>query len=127
MAVRISDVNYGGHLGNDAVLSLAHEARIRYLGTLGYTELDIEGLGIIMTDAVIVYRAESFHGDRLRIEVAVDSFHSHGCDFVYRISRADDSREIARLKTGIAFFDYAKRKIAQLPVGFREKTLKKVL
>ena len=30
VAVRIGDINYGGHLGNDAVLSLAHEARLQY-------------------------------------------------------------------------------------------------
>ena len=26
--IRITDLNYGGHVGNDAVLSLIHEARI---------------------------------------------------------------------------------------------------
>jgi len=29
--VRITDINYGGHLGNDAVLGLVHEARIAFL------------------------------------------------------------------------------------------------
>ena len=29
--IRISDINYGGHLGNDAVLSIVHEARIQFL------------------------------------------------------------------------------------------------
>ena len=31
LPVRISDINYGGHLGNDAVLALAQEARVRFL------------------------------------------------------------------------------------------------
>ena len=30
--IRISDINYGNHLGNDAVLSLAQEARVRGSG-----------------------------------------------------------------------------------------------
>ena len=26
--LRISDINYGGHMGNDAVLTIVHEARL---------------------------------------------------------------------------------------------------
>ena len=29
--VRITDLNYGGHLGNDALLGLLHEARVHFL------------------------------------------------------------------------------------------------
>ena len=38
--LRISDINYGGHLGNDAVLSIAHEARIRFFNKHGFKEID---------------------------------------------------------------------------------------
>jgi len=27
--IRITDINYGGHLGNDSLLSIIHEARVR--------------------------------------------------------------------------------------------------
>ena len=50
VTVRIGDINYGGHLGNDAVLSLAHEARLQYFKSLGYSEIDIEGVGIVLAD-----------------------------------------------------------------------------
>ena len=30
LKIRVSDLNYGGHLGNDSVLSLAHESRVRF-------------------------------------------------------------------------------------------------
>jgi acyl-CoA thioesterase FadM len=33
IAIRITDLNYGGHAGNDVFLALAHEARERFLGT----------------------------------------------------------------------------------------------
>ena len=121
LEIRIADINYGGHLGNDSVLSLAHEARIRFLSSFGYTEKDIEGSGIIMTDAVIVYRGEGFHGDRLLIEIAVDDIQSHRCDLLYRFSRVADQKEIARLKTGISFYDYGKRTIAPVPAEFKAR------
>ena len=53
--IRISDINYGGHLGNDAVLSILHEARLRMLIEHGWTEMSIEGVSIIMSDSVILY------------------------------------------------------------------------
>jgi acyl-CoA thioesterase FadM len=121
MPVRITDVNYGGHLGNDALLSLLHEARVRYLRSLGWSEMDIAGASIIMTDAVIVYRNEAFQGDVLRIEVAVKDLQATSCDVVYRVTTIASGAEIARAKTGIAFFDYGKRRIVPMPEAFRRQ------
>ena len=42
--VRISDINYGGHLGNDSILSIIHESRVRFLNEYGFSEKDILGL-----------------------------------------------------------------------------------
>ena len=60
--VRITDINYGNHLGNDAILSMMHEARVQFLQSLGYTELDVEGAGMIMADTAIIYKGEGFYG-----------------------------------------------------------------
>lgn len=123
MLVRISDINYAGHLGNEAILSIMHEARIRYLKAQGYSEADVEGSSMIMTDTAIVYKAESFHADQLRVDVAVTDFNKYGCDFFYLISHAQSLQEIARGKTGIVFFDYAASQIQQVPQAFKRKVL----
>jgi acyl-CoA thioester hydrolase len=115
--VRITDLNYGGHVGNDALLSILHEARVQFLAKFGFTEHDIGGKGIIMSDAVLVYKAEIFYGTTLTIEVGVTDLHAHGADLTYRV--LDGEKETARAKTGIVFFDYEKRKIAQMPEEFR--------
>ena len=119
--IRISDINYGGHLGNDAVLSIAHEARIQFLQHLGYSELDIEGTGIIMTDAIIVYSSEGFYGDVLSVEVGTTDFQFTHCDVVFRLTNKATKKEIARVKTGIAFFNNQTRKISAVPDAFRLK------
>ena len=119
IAVRISDINYGGHLGHDSIISLIHEARVRFLKARGFAESDIDGLGLIMTDLVILYKSEVFYGDTLTIEVAVDDFTKYGCDFFYRVLNRDQKREVAHAKTGIVFFDYAKRKIVRVPISFQ--------
>lgn len=51
--VRITDINYGGHVGNDTVLSILHEARVQFLNHFGYQELNESGVGLIMKDVAI--------------------------------------------------------------------------
>ncbi|WP_261842121.1 acyl-CoA thioesterase [Aliamphritea ceti] len=124
MPVRISDINYGGHLGNDAVLSMIHEARVRYLASFNYTEMDVEGLGIIMTDSAIVYKAESFHGEQIQIDIAVGDFNKYGCDIFYLLTNKQTAVEIAHAKTGIVFFDYETRKVTATPQSFQDNIRK---
>ncbi len=124
MPVRISDINYGGHLGNDAVLSMIHEARVRYLASFNYTEMNVEGLGIIMTDSAIVYKAESFHGEQIQIDIAVGDFNKYGCDIYYLLTNKQTAVEIAHAKTGIVFFDYEVRKVTGIPQTFQDNIRK---
>lgn len=119
LTVRIKDINYGGHLGNDAVLAYIQEARLRFLSYHHYTELNVEGLGIIMTDSAIVYRGESFYADVLQIDICVQDFTKYGCDFYYLITNKKTAEEIAHAKTGIVFFDYQARKISEVPQPFK--------
>ena len=118
LRVRITDVNYGGHLGNDALLGLLHEARVRFLAHYQLSELNIHGCGIIMADSVIVYKSEACPGELLSIAVAVTDFNRYGCDFVYRVTEKTSQREVARAKTGIVFFDYQRRAVQRVPQPF---------
>lgn len=119
LKVRITDLNYGGHLGNDSVLSLVHEARVRFLKNFGYSELDLGGVGIIMADATIQFKAEAFYGDELVFEIAVDNFSRVAFDIFYRVSCAD--KIIAIAKTGIVCYNYNLKKVTALPDEVRIK------
>jgi len=116
--VQIGDINYGNHLSNDAVLRMCHEARVRYLKSFGFTERDALGKGIILSDSMIVYKGEGFHGDLLKVQIALQDFNKYGFDMMYLFTR--DGKDIAHAKTGIVFFDYELRKVSQLPEGFRK-------
>ncbi|MAY43010.1 MULTISPECIES: thioesterase family protein [unclassified Neptuniibacter] len=126
LPVRISDINYGGHLSNDAILAIIHEARVRFLSHYHYGELDIEGLGLILTDSAIVYKAEGFHGDQLQIDIALNDLTMYGCDIYYLISNKKTAVEIAHAKTGVVFFDYKERQIRAVPEPFKNKVFKDV-
>ncbi|WMX15480.1 MULTISPECIES: thioesterase family protein [unclassified Aureispira] len=113
--VRITDLNYGGHVGNEMMLIFAQQARVDLLKSWGYGELTLAGKGIIMTDAVVLYKSESHEGDELKIEIGIDDLTSIGFDLYYKITNAQTNREVARVKTGILCFDYGEKKIASLP------------
>jgi acyl-CoA thioesterase FadM len=119
--VRITDINYGGHLGNDSVLSLIHEARVRFLAANNFTEKDIDCVGIIMTDTIIVYSAEGFYADKIRIDVAIDDITNTGFDIFYRLVNDVNEKEIAKAKTGIVFYNYQLKKVARTPKTFKDK------
>ncbi|MGK7395231.1 MAG: acyl-CoA thioesterase [Candidatus Cyclobacteriaceae bacterium M3_2C_046] len=124
--IRVTDLNYGAHLGNDRVLGLMHEARIQFLQSLGVSnEKDgIDGLGIIMNDAAIAYKSEAFYGDELLIQVGVYDVRRVSFDVVYRLIRVADQKEVAAGKTGVVCFNYANRKVSPFPSEFFNKLKK---
>jgi acyl-CoA thioester hydrolase len=124
MDIRIGDINYGGHLANDAILALVHEARLRFLASYNYSEKNVEGLGLIMTDAAIIYKNEAFHNDALSIEIAIDDINRLGFDLYYRIRNEQKKIEVAHVKTGLVFFNYNIHKIAGTPEIFFTKFVK---
>lgn len=119
LTVRTTDLNYGGHLGNDRLLALVQEARVAFLASHGWSELDCGGAGLIMGDAAIVYRAEAFAGDALELEVAAVEPARVGFRLATRVTRPADGAEVALIETGMICFDYARRKPVPLPAAVR--------
>ncbi len=115
IAVRTTDLNYGGHLGNDRLLSLVHEARVAFLAAHDLSELDFGGVSLILGDTAVVYQAEAYAGDLLQFEVAADEPTGSGFRIFYRVTRPADGQSIALVENGMACFDYQARKIAALP------------
>jgi acyl-CoA thioesterase FadM len=122
--VTIKDINYGGHVGNDSILSIIHEARMRFIASLGYKELDKEkGVGLIMADAAVSYKGEGFHGDLFDIAIGTADITPFGFDICYRITtiRQDKTIVIAEAKSGMIYFDYNEHKVGRLPDEWKQK------
>lgn len=125
--VRITDLNFAGHTGNDSILSIIHEARAQFFKSLGYTELDFGGTGTIMSNVAIEYKKEMFYGDPLFISVAAGNLSKVSFDLFYKLETAlrqaqgDKRILIAAAKTGMVCYDYDKRKIAAIPEAVRHK------
>lgn len=124
--VRITDINYGGHVGNDTVLSLIHEARVQFLQSRGYTELDLEGVGLIMSDVAIEFKSELFYGDIITARVGAGNFTGVGFDLYYRLEKGTSAEitVVAIAKTGMVCYDYSIKKIAKTPSGVKLKLMR---
>lgn len=121
--VRITDVNYGGHVGNDSILSLLHEARVQFLASFGYSELDMAGTSLIMADVGIEFKNEVFYGNTIIASVTATNFSKASFEIYYKLEKETDGKKIlvAAAKTGMVCFDYKNRKVALVPEVARNK------
>lgn len=119
--VRITDLNYGNHVGNDSILSIMHEARVQFLHSLNYTELDLGGISLIMRDVAIQYKAEAFYGDQLQVWVKAGDFTGSGFSLFYKLEHTAGQQVIAVAHSGMVCFDYSTRRIVRLPDTVKER------
>jgi acyl-CoA thioester hydrolase len=119
--VRITDLNYGKHVGNDSMLSIIHEARVQYLKHFGLEELEFYGVELIMSDVVIEFKSELFYGDVVIASVTATEFSKVAFELYYKLEKVpqqtqDDKKIVVALaKTGMVCFDYNTRKITAVP------------
>jgi acyl-CoA thioester hydrolase len=118
--VRITDINYGNHVGNDALVSIVHEARMQWLAHNNYTELNVAGAALIMADLAVEYKAESFYGDTLNVDISIGEITKISFEIFYEMTttRNDKKIVIANAKTGMVCFDYGARKVIAIPPIF---------
>lgn len=115
--IRITDINYGGHGGNDTILGLIHEARMQFLKSHGYTELEFAGVGMIMSDVGIEFKSELFYGDIVIASVSATTFTKVSFDVFYKLEKKTGSKNIlvALAKTGMVCYNYENKKIVAVP------------
>jgi acyl-CoA thioester hydrolase len=123
--VRITDLNYGGHVGNDSILSIIHEIRVQFLRHHGYQELNVAGVGLIMADVTIEFRSELFYGDTLRASVAAAEFSRVGFDLYYKLEKPVGEKwvPVSTARTGMVCYNYDAKKIAPVPKEVCSKLL----
>ena|SRR5438034_675604 len=121
--VRITDLNYGNHVGNDSLLSIIHEARVQFLKHFGLEELKFDGAELIMSDVAIEFKNELFYGDNMTVSITATEFSKVAFEIYYKLEREKDGKTvpIAFAKTGMVCFDYVSRKITAVPKEAKRK------
>ena len=112
------DINNGGHLGNDSLVILIGSARAQMFHSVGFAEGDLgDGkTGIIMSDLVMNYRAESFIFDELQIDTHIGEIRSGGFRIFHRVTKKGTL--VALAETGVMSFDYTIHRLAHVPEVF---------
>jgi acyl-CoA thioester hydrolase len=115
--VRIGDINYGNHVGNDAFVSIIHEARVQWLKQHNLSELNVGGAGLIMSDLAIEFKNESFYGDIIEVKLGAGEISRVSFEFFYQLSAVRNNEPIllAIAKTGIVCYDYGSKKVTAVP------------
>ncbi len=115
--IRVTDLNYGGHVGNDTFLSIIQEARQQFLLSNGYEELSIAGVGLIMADVAIEFKKELNYGDTVKISVAAKDFDKLGFDLFYKLEIINglETQVTGKAKTGMLCYDYTEKKKVIVP------------
>lgn len=118
--VRITDINYGNHVGNDSFVSIIHEARVQFLQQQHLSELNIGGAALIMSGLAIDFKNESFYGDIITVNISCGDISTVGFELYYRLTcqRNDKQVVLAHAKTDMVCFDYTTKKIAIIPDSF---------
>ncbi|NBO23851.1 MAG: acyl-CoA thioesterase [Chlamydiae bacterium] len=120
MEVRVSDLNYGGHLGNAQFLELVQEARLRFLKEYGFSESKFYNGALILSNLTAEYKSQAFLGDILTFKICPDNFQRSRFDLFYKVENKDTQKLIALFKTEMVCFDYSTTTILPLPQEFEE-------
>ncbi len=117
--VRVYDLNYGNHVGNDTVLRFAHELRLNFYKSLHQNEIHFFGKSLIQADAAIEYKAQMFFGDMIKGELSLVNLSPMGFDLYYHFTN-QNKVTTAKVKTGMLFFDYQEQKLCKVPQEFKD-------
>ena len=120
--IRITDINYGNHVGNDSFVRIIHEARVIWLSMYNYTELNIGEVGLIMSDLEIEFKKESFYTDIIEVQLSAGEVSKIGFELYYQLftTRKNERLLLLNAKTGMICYDYTCKKVAPLPVDFKK-------
>ncbi len=119
--VRITDINFGNHVGNNAIVEIIHEARVQFLNVHGFSELNVGGSSLIMSELCVEYKNESFYNDLLDIKIFSGEISRVSFELFYEIStkRNGSSFLIALAKTGMVCYNHTIKKVETLPAELK--------
>lgn len=125
LKVRATDLNYAGHLGNESLLGLVHEARSRLMAELDFDTIHISksGAGLAIADLAVNFKAEAFAHECLEIDSHIGEIGEKSFRLFHRLRRGE--QVIALVETGIVAYDYQARSVTQLPEAFLQGLKKK--
>ena len=117
--VRVTDINYGQHLGMTQLHGMAHNARCACLRAIGLTELDVGGVGVIVSESNIKFSKECFMGDMLRFIVDFEIISKVQFKCIISVFDMKSNENVAKIEDKMICYDYSRRRPSAIPEGFK--------
>ena len=117
--VRISDVNYGKHLGHASLISIIHQARVKFLKYKCLDEMDIDGVSMIVKRIEVDYLGEAFFDEVLKVRVFIKEIDKASLSFFYLVTKGSDAEKVARVSELILFMN-KKGKVSRTPKSIQD-------
>jgi acyl-CoA thioester hydrolase len=107
LRVRYAETDQMGRVHHSNYLVYVEEARTRMLAALGlpYDQVEREGLGLVVRDVELRYRAAALYEDELEIATRVSDLRAASVELAYEISRPSDGTHVASARTRLACVD----------------------
>lgn len=120
--VIVSDINYGGHLGNERALIIFQQTRMEWLNSIGFDEVYLgeEGKGLIQLESHVYYKKEIMLGEILKCVIKEIVVARSNFDIVYEIINQKGEIAISG-STKMMAFDYKNKRATRIPKVFLEK------
>jgi acyl-CoA thioester hydrolase len=118
MPVRVTDINYGKHLGHLSTIGILHSAWALFLNENGFDELNVEGLGVILLNSSYKFLSESYFNDLLQVNVGIGEFSKLKFNFLFKVINQKSGKIAVTGQEEYAFMDYSCGKVARVPERF---------
>lgn len=115
LTVRVTDMNYGQHLGHDTLVSLLHEARAQAFAALDIPESDMHGYPSVVADLAVQYQHQARWPDALVIETAVPEPQGKALTVYQRISNVKSQKVVATARVNQLLLDMATGRPVDVP------------
>lgn len=117
LSVHMAYINYAGHIGSDGFLALVHELRVRLLRHYGFSEGDVAGTALIMSEAALQFQGEAYPGDVLNCDIAISDITRTTFGVYYRI-RHPERGAVLTARTTMGTISREKKKMVAVPMAF---------
>ena len=118
LTIRATDINYAGHLGNEALLGLVHEARAHFMKALNFDTIigGKQRVGLIIADLAVNFKAEAFVHEKITVDCQIDELSKKSFRLFHRLHCGE--KLVALVETGVVAFDYQLGRTVPLPDDF---------
>ncbi|XKE46345.1 acyl-CoA thioesterase [Halomonas organivorans] len=123
LTVRVTDMNYGHHLGHDTLVSLLHEARIAALADLGLIEYDMGGYPSVVADLAVQYQAEARWPEALVVDTAIPEPGRRAITVYHRVRREADDVVVATARINLMLVDPGTGRPVAIPPAVRQRLM----